>query len=347
MQLNIGASIKNLRKSKDLTQEQLAEIFGVSFQAVSKWETGAAYPDIEMLPELAAYFGVTVDEMIGAGEAKRKALIDEHLRKFDEALTGGHVNEAVELSRAAAAEFPGSWTLQNQLMYALFVAGSDDGNVPNWQENQRNYDAEIIALGKKITQLCPDDSLRLEAKARLALLYCDTGRRAQALPLIETLPSEDNCREYFYYWALEHEERLAHVRKRMIKGMELLAWSVRAYVSHGGAEAPEGKIAWRNKLKRCLEIILDGKFGGWHELLAKMEAQNARDIISLGDHEAALAHLELMAEHAAAYQGEDPCHTADSRTLAQMLREDWLARPCFDCLREDVRFSLIVADFDP
>lgn len=59
----IGEKIRELRKKNNVTQEQLAEVLSVSFQAVSKWENGRSMPDIEQLPRLAKYFGVTMDEL--------------------------------------------------------------------------------------------------------------------------------------------------------------------------------------------------------------------------------------------------------------------------------------------
>ncbi len=61
--MDIGKKIKNLRLEKNARQEELAEYLGVSFQAVSKWETGASVPDIALLPNLAVFFGVTIDEL--------------------------------------------------------------------------------------------------------------------------------------------------------------------------------------------------------------------------------------------------------------------------------------------
>ncbi len=60
----IGDNIRLLRKAKGVTQEELAEAVHVSFQAVSKWENGGA-PDIDMLPVLASFFGVSIDELMG------------------------------------------------------------------------------------------------------------------------------------------------------------------------------------------------------------------------------------------------------------------------------------------
>ncbi len=61
MELNMN--IKTLRRQKGVTQEALAEAMGVSFQAVSKWEQGATSPDVSLLPQLAVYFGVSIDEL--------------------------------------------------------------------------------------------------------------------------------------------------------------------------------------------------------------------------------------------------------------------------------------------
>lgn len=61
--MDIGKKIKALRVAKETKQEELADYLGVSFQAVSKWETGASVPDIALLPNIAVFFGVTIDEL--------------------------------------------------------------------------------------------------------------------------------------------------------------------------------------------------------------------------------------------------------------------------------------------
>lgn len=64
-ELNIGKCIIHKRKEKGITQEQLANYIGVSKASVSKWESGSSYPDILLLPELATYFNISVDELLG------------------------------------------------------------------------------------------------------------------------------------------------------------------------------------------------------------------------------------------------------------------------------------------
>ncbi|MDR0862059.1 MAG: helix-turn-helix domain-containing protein [Oscillospiraceae bacterium] len=59
----IGQNIKKLREEQGATQDALAVKLGLSFQAVSKWELGTTMPDIALLPEIAAFFGVIIDEL--------------------------------------------------------------------------------------------------------------------------------------------------------------------------------------------------------------------------------------------------------------------------------------------
>ena len=61
----INEKIAELRKRKNITQEELARALGVTNQAVSKWESSQCCPDISLIPEIADYFGVTTDELFG------------------------------------------------------------------------------------------------------------------------------------------------------------------------------------------------------------------------------------------------------------------------------------------
>ncbi len=85
MNLQIGTQIKNLRKERGLTQEAVAEAVGVSYQAVSKWETGATTPDIGLLPALASLFGVRIDRLFLVDRTDELARVDHIL--YHERLT--------------------------------------------------------------------------------------------------------------------------------------------------------------------------------------------------------------------------------------------------------------------
>ena len=77
--MEIGNQIKQLRQRRGVTQEELAERLGVTAQAVSKWERGVATPDIAMLPEISAYFGVTIDELFALSDETRMERIQNML----------------------------------------------------------------------------------------------------------------------------------------------------------------------------------------------------------------------------------------------------------------------------
>jgi len=76
MDLKLGHAIKRLRTERGVTQEQLGEAMGVSYQAVSKWETGATLPDVALLPELAVYFGVDIDALFSIDDSDKLKRID-------------------------------------------------------------------------------------------------------------------------------------------------------------------------------------------------------------------------------------------------------------------------------
>ncbi|MBQ8370292.1 MAG: helix-turn-helix transcriptional regulator, partial [Clostridia bacterium] len=66
--LPIAGKIRSLRRAKNVTQEELADALNVTFQSVSRWETGQTYPDITLVPKIAAYFEVTTDELLVSDE---------------------------------------------------------------------------------------------------------------------------------------------------------------------------------------------------------------------------------------------------------------------------------------
>ena len=72
MKLLIGENIRNFRKKNDLTQEELANRLGVTYQSVSRWENGSTYPDLELLPAISEVLEVTVDELLGMPQAEKE-----------------------------------------------------------------------------------------------------------------------------------------------------------------------------------------------------------------------------------------------------------------------------------
>lgn len=163
MKLNIGDQIRRLRRERDITQEEFAEVLGVSCQSVSRWENSTCYPDIELLPTIADFFGISIDCLMGVDEVTEKSKVAQYISQFQEAVSWGRINDCIAIARNGVAEYPNNYELLNKLMYALFLSGDSDGNIPGWQENMKKYDSEITALGERIMEYCPDQDIRLEA----------------------------------------------------------------------------------------------------------------------------------------------------------------------------------------
>lgn len=118
MKLYIGENLKKLRMEKNVTQEMVAEYLGVTYQAVSRWENGAAYPDIELLPELARYFAVSLEELMGTeGDKERvQQIIAECWMLEDRA-------EALARLRKLEREYPNDWWVKLEVCYLLCDSG--------------------------------------------------------------------------------------------------------------------------------------------------------------------------------------------------------------------------------
>ena len=76
----IGAFLKQLRSEKGVTQEQLAEILGVSGRTVSRWETGRNLPDLSILVQISEYYQVDIKEILN-GE-RRSGNMDNELKEY-------------------------------------------------------------------------------------------------------------------------------------------------------------------------------------------------------------------------------------------------------------------------
>ena len=93
MNLNIAENIKRLRMENSLTQAELADDLSVSPQAISRWEKGQAYPDIELLVKVADYFNVTVDELMGRKEEATNSLTKKYQSLYAQYYNGGAKDE--------------------------------------------------------------------------------------------------------------------------------------------------------------------------------------------------------------------------------------------------------------
>ena len=92
--MNIGKTISKLRKDKNMTQSEVADKLGVSYQAVSKWERDESLPDITLLPSIADLFGITIDQLLRGGlEMNDQEIV--HAKEIVEEVTNENLNHSI------------------------------------------------------------------------------------------------------------------------------------------------------------------------------------------------------------------------------------------------------------
>lgn len=169
--INIGKKIRSLRNQHHISQETLAESMGVSCQAVSKWETGAAAPDISLLPALACFFNVSTDELLDYDRFANEKKITE-IRDRAYALRREHPEEAEKILREGLKSFPGNELLLNNLLYTLPAERSDEA------EN----------LCKALIETAQDDEVKFDALRILAKIYSANGQKDLCADTLERIP---------------------------------------------------------------------------------------------------------------------------------------------------------------
>lgn len=161
--LKIPEVILRERRKKNMTQEELAASLGVSPQAISNWERGG-YPDITLLPRIANFFGITVDELIGNDEVTR----EEDIKSFTDRywkLTDSREGYAkrMELAKEYYRKYPLEYEIMHCLGYAI---------VNNMAQIEENLPL-LREIHEKIMSGCTDENYRRDSIHRMCYVCTD------------------------------------------------------------------------------------------------------------------------------------------------------------------------------
>ena len=193
MKICIGRNIKELRHRDGRTQEDLAAALGVTGQAVSRWESNGGYPDMEIVPAIANYFHVTIDELFGYHgdrEAQIRTIADKagaEIRAMGGLLGEGigDLTRTVEMLRGALEEFPNEPKLMIKLAESLFYLGwqkkEEEVKKLYWQESLQVYEK---LLGMELPVKYREASLLM-----MIHLYKNLGKHEKAKMLANEQPS--------------------------------------------------------------------------------------------------------------------------------------------------------------
>lgn len=184
--IRIATTLAKKRKEKNITQEELARYIGVSKASVSKWETGASYPDIAFLPQLATYFDISIDELMDYQPQMTKEEIRTLYHTFTDQVTERPFEDILEECRETIKKYYTCYPLLLQMGLFLF----NNQSLVTDQDKRIELVKEAQGLFERV-QAETDDaalaqlSLKLNASCCMAL-----GDPDGALVLLENLINE-------------------------------------------------------------------------------------------------------------------------------------------------------------
>ena len=326
MQLDLGQKIRELRRRDGRTQEALAEAIGVTSQAVSRWEANGGYPDMEMIPSIANYFGISIDELFGYNNERSKK-IDELAAKIDQMNfqnNGEDINidECISLARNALIEFPGNEKIMMCLASVLYNAGyvrhgeyhlsDDDGYDVLDVETHRTYPEwkEAISLYEKLLKTMENGEPRHRVIRELTQLYLNTGEHTRALEVIETAPDIYGAREILRAKAVDGKKRAEAYGAALLKIVracsELMVSSVIA--NEKNISVVEKVQSLRGAIEIFDTICTDGNYGLHHSYIARVYTLLSLYLWLDGKKDEAFMALDSALVHFNLY---DESHTKD------------------------------------
>ena len=252
--MNIGNKIRELRKQRGITQEQLAESIGISFQAVSKWENNIALPDITLVPVLASYFGVSMDELFDFNLKEIEhavMIITEKAYQYRES----NPAESRRILKDGLKKYPENDILLNNLLYVLDYSVKPD---------------ETIAIASKLIEKTNQNDVKYDALRFLAYAYKAKGDLESAEAAIEQIPE-------IYFTKLTEKAYLlsgkakfeAAEKQKWISFENLLQmmWKLAEYYEENGKI--DKAIAETKKALNLISIIGNSQFDTYVKFFSK------------------------------------------------------------------------------
>ena len=269
-------------------------------QAISRWESNKGYPDMEMIPAIANYFHVTIDELFGYDNDRNLRLSDflrnaDALNKPGVKWTKQSVDRLESLLREALAEFPNEWQLQFRLSVALQVKCSFVDKSRKTKEESLREAAELLKQAKNNTE---DAHWKDTITQSLARIYYQLGDganvekiAAESSPayvcreiILTNTPDADKAREYYEkaLLSLTHEAVFVAVNSARDGHKPAFASNKDIYVS----------------LAKILESILDGRqYGFFHSDLSFLYLDAAHISAQEGKEKEALEYFDKAYDH--------------------------------------------------
>ena len=353
MNIYLSDNIKRLRKEKDITQETLADFLGISFQSVSKWERNESLPDITLVPAIANYFGVTIDELMGNDKIINEDKIQKYLDEYDRLFflnTDESVKQKNALAKEAYKNYPYDWRIIN--MYRHSLTCGHDGKIEDIRLETRR-------ICEMILDKCTVEEYR--SGAVNALLYIvETDEEAEKwlnlLPNEITLWQNENRVDYY-----ARNGRYEEARLQQQKNLNEYYGYVMQVITdicgswYGAPNPPEQSyiIALKKKQIAITNILFENGEKSW--LIGACNETIARAYFKLGDIENGLDYLDEAVQNYIKYDTQpvefpytsigfermtykEPERLNEQYSI-ELFLNDMENDKCYDCVRNNERFK--------
>lgn len=307
---NIGKRIKELRRKRDLTQEKLADYLGVTYQSVSKWETGVTFPDLSLIVPLARVLGVSTDELLGMREEC------SHLAELEESYLNtyktGDMDERIRISKSAVEEYPDNmkWICD----YAWDIWCLAIGTLPDGEKFEAERE-KAIKMFDRVIGNTDDDSVKEYAIQGIVQCLCGKGCKAEARRYVEMLPDVKAVKEELLGKCLEGEEQIRHKQKHLGSQLNELVH----YLVWGGV----GEMKYTCPAAKAIieALITDGNYCSHHHVMSQINVILAEMASNDGDYDKAIELLGEAVYSAKEYDMMDSVHPGEYSYTAPLFNK--------------------------
>lgn len=320
MKLTLGEKIRELRTRDGRKQEDLAKALGVSNQAVSRWEKDGSYPDMEMIPSIANYFGVSIDELFGYQNDRDKkiAAIINRVKAYDIHNNDDlkQAEECISLLRDGLAEFPNNEGLLITLAETLWEVGwLKHDNWLGYDENgyiQYHYDTEkknqywkeCLKTCENLIENMSDNHFFTRAVVIIVPLLRNFGEFEKAISFAMRMPKLVQTQEYLLTEATDGKLSGEYNGKFLLEAVrrfsEQLVFCLTADIRNFDTDMPIEKIKGAISLFKL--ICEDGNMGEHHSFVAKLYMYLSALQWKYGKRDDAFDSLDIALEHARMFE---------------------------------------------